>query len=950
MRSLFVQRCRDLRVNSAALPVTAIAPKQEATVISPAKRLRQSHSDAQQPSQRKQPKGRFPDDLEYPSPRVMQYHPPPKRKAELPMLDLSPLLWDLVDENSPGVRTYDENDHKEQVLLWKNDNTMSDLVRRMRKFKHEMVATENEWFMQDRNPFDPRQTSELDVLSTALLGVTPAPPSGGEADTSDNTSSSTGDPRRLGAPLFRSIGVADRISEDSSLTVQLLIHRLQAYRSFLGSLGKEYRDVTDQLREEIAGSDFRRIKRILAPLIRDDKGRAIVMGCLPDILSAISKDGKPSPEASRYLRDLWYNLERNFCRRFGHQTAVIDRKLYVDGGFVNYNPPSQVNNNYNYSSTEDTGLLYHDLDTIAPAGMPQLYANLTKNSSVPSVHGGTLWADDVNKRLYLFGGEYYLQPPPRSFNLWSYDVMNNEWVSFGPPGQAAIDSVSYGAGASVSELGQGFFFGGWISNNTDPDWSGVPVATTGMVKYDMDSNSWSNITGPDSIRRAEGVMVFLPIGDGGMLVYFGGIQDLYANGTVAGQPMEQILLYDVLSSKWYKQNATGDVPEMRARFCAGASWAPDQSSYNIYLYGGAGMPPSTAGFDDVYILTIPTFQWIKLYPDGPATGDYPHHSLTCNVISNSQMMIIGGSFPLTSQCDAPDQFGSHNLDLGLQNPDHAPWKLFIPNLTTPAVAPPIVSLIGGSPQGSATKTAPSRGFDHPDLKVLMARKAFISVRTPTRTPTSTAVPSKAPLSTGAIAGISVAGFVVLVSLLLGCVCLIRRRRRRIAAARETPPAGATPWSPHSTHTNTASYTPSSPLPGSPFMQQPHRTFSPVELEAPPGSRLWHSPDGTMYELVSSGREGGGGGTGEVETKVDSEGRVWVRMPTLMVGSTSPTVGAGGGYLGGHSPVTPSSSLGTGTVEVPPPLPPQELAGSERERGEMSEGEWPRQQHQTYYHA
>ena len=27
-----------------------------------------------------------------------------------------------------------------------------------------------------------------------------------------------------------------------------------------------------------------------------------------------------------------------FCRRFGHQTALIDRKLYIDGGFINYNP------------------------------------------------------------------------------------------------------------------------------------------------------------------------------------------------------------------------------------------------------------------------------------------------------------------------------------------------------------------------------------------------------------------------------------------------------------------------------------------------------------------------------------------------------------------------------------------------------------------------------------
>lgn len=38
-----------------------------------------------------------------------------------------------------------------------------------------------------------------------------------------------------------------------------------------------------------------------------------------------------------------------------------------------------------------------------------------------------------------------------------------------------------------------------------------------------------------------------------------------------------------------------------------ATWAQDQSSYNVYLYGGASMPPFTVGFDDVYILSIPSF-------------------------------------------------------------------------------------------------------------------------------------------------------------------------------------------------------------------------------------------------------------------------------------------------------------------------------------------------------
>jgi hypothetical protein len=38
----------------------------------------------------------------------------------------------------------------------------------------------------------------------------------------------------------------------------------------------------------------------------------------------------------------------DFCRRFGHQSTIIDDKLYIDGGLVDWNPISE--NPANYSS------------------------------------------------------------------------------------------------------------------------------------------------------------------------------------------------------------------------------------------------------------------------------------------------------------------------------------------------------------------------------------------------------------------------------------------------------------------------------------------------------------------------------------------------------------------------------------------------------------------------
>ncbi|KAI8634555.1 hypothetical protein F5Y19DRAFT_116791 [Xylariaceae sp. FL1651] len=464
----------------------------------------------------------------------------------------------------------------------------------------------------------------------------------------------------------------------------------------------------------------------------------------------------------------------NFCRRFGHQTAVIDRKLYIDGGFMNWNSLSSDPTNYT-----NTWLLYQDLDEPGSAGMPQLYANLSKNASLPSVHGGILWADDVNKKFYLFGGEYYIDPPVE-FVLYAYDVLYDNWQSLGSPPDY-VNSVSYGAGVSVSSIGQAYYYGGWLSNNSVPGWDGPRMATDSLIQYGLDDLSWTGAFGPDSTRRAEGAMVYIPAGGGGMLVYFGGVQDT-GNGSVVGQPMQDIFLYDILTSQWYQQTATGDVPEMRSRFCAGATWADDQSSYNIYLYGGAGMPPSIAGFDDVYILSLPSFTWIKYYPKSNGSNQYPHNTLTCNVIDGAQMMIIGGSFPLDDlSCDAPEQYGSHNLDLGRQNEQNAQWNLYQPMVTSYDVPSDIISVIGGGPKGGAAKTVPDDGFTDPDLEVYLGQKFIATARTPTR-PTASATDNananKGELPRDTIAGIVVGCTAAFVVTLACCAWLVRRRRRQ----------------------------------------------------------------------------------------------------------------------------------------------------------------------------
>lgn len=59
-------------------------------------------------------------------------------------------------------------------------------------------------------------------------------------------------------------------------------------------------------------------------------------------------------------------------------------------------------------------------------------------------------------------------------------------------------------------------------------------------------------------------------------------------------------------------------------------------SCDRYLYGGLGFGANATGFDDVYILSLPSFQWIRWW-EGSGDNPNPHNSLTCNVVNKGQM-------------------------------------------------------------------------------------------------------------------------------------------------------------------------------------------------------------------------------------------------------------------------------------------------------------------------
>ncbi|KAJ4361305.1 hypothetical protein N0V95_002007 [Ascochyta clinopodiicola] len=350
--------------------------------------------------------------------------------------------------------------------------------------------------------------------------------------------------------------------------------------------------------------------------------------------------------------------------------------------------------NMNYTNT---WLLYSDLNASTPGlGQPPQYANLSKPTDIPSVSGGIIWPDEANKCFYQFGGEF-TAGRPSEFSMHTYDVLLDQWNLTGnrAAGVSTTQRAAYGAGTHIEGLGLGFYLGGWMSNQTSPDWTGPPVATADLVRFEYSTGFLYNTSGPgDNVGRAEGQMVYLPVSDSGVLAYFGGIEDQYQNGTAAPANMSNIHIYDVASSKWYTQTASGSIPEARRQFCAGVTWADDQSSYNVYLYGGYGFGDSP-GFDDAYILTIPSFTWIKVFPSENNTAEYPHGGCSANVVTRDQMLIIGGWFPGSDQCDSPQVQGQHLMNLGFNGEKKALWDKYDPSLSTYLVPTPVISAIGG---------------------------------------------------------------------------------------------------------------------------------------------------------------------------------------------------------------------------------------------------------------
>lgn len=109
-----------------------------------------------------------------------------------------------------------------------------------------------------------------------------------------------------------------------------------------------------------------------------------------------------------------------------------------------------------------------------------------------------------------------------------------------------------------------------------------------------------------------------------------------------GKHAQSSTLSIALTRTRYQQNTTGDIPPQLTLFCSVVAEAEDRSSFNIYIYGGYdGINATEIPSDDVYVLSIPSFTWIKVYSGQPTHGRTGHK---CVKVYPDQMFVLGGQF------------------------------------------------------------------------------------------------------------------------------------------------------------------------------------------------------------------------------------------------------------------------------------------------------------------
>lgn len=359
-----------------------------------------------------------------------------------------------------------------------------------------------------------------------------------------------------------------------------------------------------------------------------------------------------------------------------------------------------------------------------------------------------------------------------------------------PPGIS--DYITNGAYTSIPSEKLAFVFSGMVSANNSVinygygtlDSASDHVNKSAPVFLKADLSTLANITfekldWPSWITpRSEASMVWLPYGSKGILLVVGGAeipQDLFMlqKGSKGSQFMTQILVYDVGNNAWHLQQTqeTGSSPSQLAAFCTVVTSTQDGSQHFIYAYGGydGAYDPNIFSSDVVWVLSIPSFQWILV---NNGTDEHRRQSHVCLAPNPTTMISIGGVTENGNYL-----LGETNIDVFDLNA--LTWTGRYESNSTAAYEVPemVTKQIGGNKTGGFTVPY---GLND-SLYAVFSQKYQGTITKPTECPVANTTSPPLPPSPHhawripAIASVSTVGGIALLSML--ALVFYRRHRR-----------------------------------------------------------------------------------------------------------------------------------------------------------------------------
>ncbi|RPA74448.1 hypothetical protein BJ508DRAFT_418606 [Ascobolus immersus RN42] len=223
-------------------------------------------------------------------------------------------------------------------------------------------------------------------------------------------------------------------------------------------------------------------------------------------------------------------------------------------------------------------------------------------------------------------------------------------------------------------------------------------------------------------REFPSVELLPSVGEEGVVISMGGFT-LNAKGEPTNPvDFKTVQLYDIHTKEWFLQPTTapaGDFPTPRIHSCVVAVSSPDSSSHQIYLIGGTSR---SSVLSDIWTLTLPSFQWLRLptpIPSGPLA------SHTCNLIGNDRYILTYGGDTSLSETDTSQRCqksGPINLFDLVENKWTTSYRIdtAASGSTEYRVPAALSRLLGGDARGGATVREPKDGFVSDTLAELFA--------------------------------------------------------------------------------------------------------------------------------------------------------------------------------------------------------------------------------------